>query len=387
MSRPDRPTLPLVEPTAAAPKLEPSRFVDAVIATLPGGVLVLDERGVVLHANEAAGQVLQVPARRLVGRVLGEVRGELSAMMWPADKAEVLLWPETGGDGTLDTAQVLGFSSRRLDGASVGHGGVVTVVSFRDITVQKAQARRESHRQRLADLGKLVSTIAHEIRNPMAAIVSLTQVMATEPAVKADGELSEITTKILAEARRVGRLVDDLLAFGSERPLRKQKVHVVDLMRELVDDLRHLGAEVAGGVREGSGLRPLPMPLQLVVDPTVAAGPYWDLDPDAMRRVIANLVRNAQQAVLRKLPRQPHEGVRVRLRRGPDWLEIDVIDDGVGIPSETLPRVFDTFFTTRPGGTGLGLAIADRLVRAHRGAITLDSRPGQGTVASVRLQA
>jgi PAS domain S-box-containing protein len=354
-------------------------MLDAVISSLATGIITADTAGQITHVNRAACEILGRAHEGLVGRALPSLRGELEAFMWPSDKGEILLMA-SGRPGELQfgDSRILGFSSRVVSDTAGNPSGVV--VSFSDITVAKSKARAEAHSQRLADIGKVVATIAHEIRNPVFAIASLAQVLATEPAIAGDTELGEIVDKILEEARRISRLVDDLLIFGRDRPLEKQRVVTVDLVATLIADLERglLAMEATG----------LPVPVRQHVTADTRDDSVWDVDPEALRRVLSNLIRNSWHAVAaRSSERSPHDGIDVRMSRGADWLEIAVQDRGVGIPADKLEQVFETFYSMRHNGTGLGLAIAQRLISQHRGTITLESRLGEGTTVTVRLPA
>jgi two-component system, NtrC family, sensor histidine kinase HydH len=128
------------------------------------------------------------------------------------------------------------------------------------------------------------------------------------------------------------------------------------------------------------------VPLRLHVGAELAGEPRWLVDADALGRILANLLRNAVQAMSGgPRPLRADEAVQVRLERRGGELELAVIDAGPGIPSEILPSVFDEFFTTRSEGTGLGLAIVSRLVEQHRGCVTFSSTPGRGTRVVVRI--
>jgi PAS domain S-box-containing protein len=351
--------------------------VDAVISALPSGVVTLDPDGRITHANRAASRIFGRPASELVGRRLRDLRGELEAMAWPTERGEILLVPGgRKGELQFDEHTVLGFSSRTVedeDGQRIG-----AVVSFTDITSRKAKERAEAHRRRLADVGRVVSAIAHEIRNPVFAIASLAQVLAAEDAVATDPDLSEMAAKILDESRRIGRLVDDLLGFSSERELQRRRVDVVELLETVIADMRGILAHVGGEVIE--------VPIRLQVGSQIDEHRNWSLDPEAVRQVISNLLRNAWQAVL-AVARDGSlgQGITVGVERVERWLEIEVADKGVGIPEQKLGRVFDAFFTTRRGGTGLGLAIVDRLMRQHGGTVSIESRPRVGTTVLVRF--
>jgi two-component system sensor histidine kinase HydH len=351
--------------------------VEAVISALPSGVITLDPDARITHANRAASRIFGRPPADLTGRRLRDLRGELEAMAWPTERGEILLVPG-GRTGELQFNEhtVLGFSSRTVED---DHGNRIgAVVSFTDITSRKARERAEAHRRRLADIGRVVSAIAHEIRNPVFAIASLAQVLAAEDAVAADPDLSQMAAKILDETRRIGRLIEDLLGFSSERELRRKRVDVIELLDTVIGDMRGVLTQVGGDAIE--------VPIRLEVGAQIEEHRNWSLDPESVRQVISNLLRNSWQAILAVARDGPvGEGITVKVERVDRWLEIEIADKGVGIPEEKLSRVFDAFFTTRRGGTGLGLAIVDRLMRQHGGTVSVESQPRVGTTVLVRF--
>ena len=349
-------------------------LVDAVISELPGGVMVIDRDGKVVHANRAAREILAVgldegDASPLAGRLLHEIRAPLEAMRHSAHKAEIVLPAVMVGRG----ARIIGFSSRALPETGS------LVVSFADITDQRAKEREDEHRRRLADMGKVVSSVAHEIRNPVFAISSLAQVLREEESIVAEADLVGVVDKILAETGRIGRLVEDLLAFGRERDLDLRRVDVVREIEEALADLRKVLPPV-DGVR---------VPLRLLVADSLRDDPHWMLDADAFRQVVVNLVRNAWRAVVSRGRLSSDGLVEIRLShhrvKGEGWLEVAVQDNGIGIPAELRKKIFEAFYTRDPKGTGLGLAVVRRLMRQMGGTIRLHSEVDRGTTFVVRL--
>lgn len=348
----------------AAPSDAERALVEAVIRDLPGGVLTTDAAGRIVHANRAAARILGAQVEALVGRALGEIEPELLAMLGTASKAEVELPDPEGGP-----PRVVGFTSRRI--------ATGMVVSFADITAEKAKRRQQDHARRLADLGQVVASVAHEIRNPVFAITSLAQVLRDEDPVAADAELTLIVDKIRDEASRVSRLVEDLLAFGRERPLRLRAVDVVAELEGIVADLRDILPQVEADA---------PVPLSLEVGEGLRAAPVFQTDGDALRSIAVNLVRNARRAVAERMTRDHRPGqVRVGLARADGLLVLEVVDDGVGIAGDDLPRIFEAFYSRDPKGTGLGLAIVRKLADQLGARIAVDSTPGKGTSVRVRM--
>lgn len=357
----------------AVPSDAERTLVQAVIRDLPGGVLTTDSAGAIVHANLAAARILGADADALVGRPLAQIDPELQAMLGTASKAEIELPDPRGGP-----PRVVGFSSRRI---AAGEGGAPAgmVVSFADITADKALQREQDHARRLADLGQVVASIAHEIRNPVFAITSLAQVLRDEDPVAEDPELANIVDKIRDEAGRVSRLVEDLLAFGRERPLSPREVDVVAELEGLVADLRDVLPRVEKDV---------PVPVALHAADDLRAAPLRETDPDALRSIVVNLVRNARRAVAERVSRKGGAGeVRLSLSTAGRMLVVEVVDDGVGIAPDDLPRIFEAFFSKDPKGTGLGLAIVRKLLDQLGGRITVDSTVGRGTTVRLRLPA
>lgn len=356
--------------------LEDSRLLQAVLAVLPSGLIVTDGRGVVKLANRAAKAMLARETDEPTGMQLSRIRGELDAMLWPTDRGEVLLLP-TPRQAQMGHGEpcVLGFASRDLNDESGERVGSVIVLS--DITDELSRKRKAAHRRRLADVGAVVATVAHEIRNPVFAITSLTQLLQMEPAFAESDDGALMLQKILEETRRISRLVDDLLGFSRDRALVLEKVDVVELMETLVEDVRNT---VGDDERPEERVR-----LELEVAPRTGGKVEWRLDREAIRQVFSNLLRNAIHAVRARRDQKPEHDVVLRVDYWDDWVEIEVEDKGVGIDPHVLPHVFDPFFTSDKKGTGLGLAVVDRLVRQHRGTVSIGSKLGTGTVITVRF--
>lgn len=245
-------------------------------------------------------------------------------------------------------------------------------LSERHAAAEEALRRRD----RLAAMGELASTVAHEVRNPLNAIAMTarrlrreflaTGTPAQSPAVEIgaepDPELVELIDVLERETQRINGIVQQFLEFA--RP--------PALMRRLVD----LGHTTTSAVE---ALRPLAATrgVTLILEPAGAADAF--VDPDQLRHVIDNLVRNAIEAT-------PSDGrVHVAVRSGSREQTIEVRDTGPGIPPEHLSRIFDLYFTTKPHGTGIGLAVAHQIVTAHGGTIEVESDPGVGTRMTIRL--
>ena len=244
------------------------------------------------------------------------------------------------------------------------------------------EMERELRRsERLAAIGELAASIAHEIRNPLAAISGSTQMLrGAGRGPQSDRERQRLMEIVVRETDRLNSLITDFLNFARPRPLQRTPV---DLCAAVEEVIKMFQSAKPTGVRVHCDLRP---------------GLHADADPTQVRQLLWNLVLNAAQAMpetgtlrisSRELagaaPQEPGSGRRNENAEEGAWAEIVIADDGVGIPPEMMERIFDPFFTTRPEGTGLGLPTVHRIVEDHGGTLHIDSCPGSGTTVSVRL--
>jgi signal transduction histidine kinase len=221
-------------------------------------------------------------------------------------------------------------------------------------------------RERLAAVGELAATVAHEVRNPLAVMFNCVSTL--QKVVTALPDAKELLGTLLEEANRINQIVSELLEFA--RP--------ADAFLR-IDSLEDILTGAIAAV-EGAQAEPPKVRVELVI-----ARPLRPmlLDGRLVRRAIINLVGNALQA----MPGGGRIVVRVveeSLARRP-VVRIEVSDDGPGIPASTLERIFDPFFTTKASGTGLGLSIAKRVVEAHDGQLSVHSEEGRGTTFTIRL--
>jgi len=226
--------------------------------------------------------------------------------------------------------------------------------------IAEAALRR---RDRLAAMGELASTVAHEVRNPLNAIGMSVQrlrrefVDANKPADGAGAsEQRELLDVLSGETQRINRIVQQFLDYARPPRLAARRT-----------DLGGLVADIAASLRASAEARGVS-----IADDAARAG-EGVVDPDQLRQAIDNLVRNAIDAS------PPGARVSVRARRAGAGHVIEIEDRGPGIPADILPKIFDLYFTTKPDGTGVGLAVTHQIVEAHGGTIEVDSAEGRGT--------
>ena len=235
-----------------------------------------------------------------------------------------------------------------------------------ELASTNAQLQRS---KRLSALGEMAAGIAHEIRNPLAAIQLYASMVEEDlEAEEMNRELAvDNTKKIVSAVRGLNGIVNDVLSFAREIEVDRQHVFVSDVFDRVID--AHLPAIVEGDVR-------------VERDDFELADLMLNVDGNLLHQALLNLVRNAVDAM------GEIEGERV-LRTGVkvdeenEFVVLSVSDTGEGIDDEAIDRIFNPFFTTRNTGTGLGLAIVHRLVEAHGGAIVVSNQ--EGAVFQVNL--
>jgi two-component system NtrC family sensor kinase len=225
--------------------------------------------------------------------------------------------------------------------------------------------------EKLSSLGKLSASIAHEINNPLAGILTFAKLMirTIEHGPVGDAERKTLVKQLALvqrESERCSAIVRNLLDFARERPLQLKAL-----------DVNHVVEEVFSLVANQTAM------LGVEVTKDLARVPMVEADFGQLRQAFLNIVINGIEA----MGKGGHLRVSTRPLPGQDGLEIVVQDDGPGIPPELMQKIFDPFFTTKEKGTGLGLSVVYGIVERHKGRVTVESEPGKGTRFTIRLPA
>jgi len=343
---------------------------EAVFESSVEALIVLDAGGAICAANHRARE-------RLRGANLDSGSARLAGLLAAGDAASFGTWCKQAAE-----------TNRAAFEAVLPSGGTIKVC-FRAIlpesrhllasleekpVAQRVQgswrtAQMQPHilqTEKMAALGQLVSGIAHELNNPLTAIMGYGQLLlghGLEPA-----QLSE-AKRIYQEAERARRIVKNLLYFARETSPERTRVDLNEIVERTLA-LRSYELKVENILTECDLAPNLPETLA---------------DPYQLQQVVLNLLVNAEQALLAG---RGQGRVWMRTRRlGSDRISLEVSDDGPGIPPDIASRVFDPFFTTKPPGvgTGLGLSIVYGIVKQHGGEVTFDSHPGAGAKFTVEL--
>lgn len=216
--------------------------------------------------------------------------------------------------------------------------------------------------KRLSDIGTLAATVAHELRNPLAAIsmaASNIRRKAANPLL--DKHLNNVDKKITES----NQIINNLLFYSRIRMPQLEKVDITDILKECVETAKSIAS------------RKVPTRMEL----DISKSNPLEADPLQMKEVFFNILDNACDAV----SSDPRGKIRIRSAENTGFINIRIEDTGTGIDRENLGKIFEPFFTTKAKGTGLGLYVCQQIVKLHGGDITIESEPGKGTVVSVNL--
>ena len=335
--------------------------LEAMLGAMVEGVLVIDRQGQVVRANERVREIFGLGRDDpLLGRRLWDVSRdtELSGFVREAMNRS---------QPTFREVQLRGEKDRFL-AVTAGPTADRTawVIVLHDVTEMKRLERVRTD---------FVANVSHELRTPMTAIKGFAETLASTGYDDRE-RVARYVSIIERQASRLSRLIEDLLTL-SDLELGKMAVRMRTMaLAPIVHDV----VELLSGTADRAHVK-----VQIEVDEGIEAKG----DPDRLAQVVSNLLENAI-----KFSENPGE-VTVRVQRAATGglVELQVVDRGVGIPAEDLPRLAERFYrvdkarSSELGGTGLGLSIVKHIVQAHGGSLLIESRVGVGTTVTVRLPA
>lgn len=330
----------------------------AVLESLPSGVLTVDEHGHIVYVNGAGADILGGEPAGLVGGALVE---RAPALVVPDGLAEHERFERTAL--VEERERMIGGSVARLTGLE---GLAGRVIVFQDLTELRRLQQDVARAERLAELGRFAAGLAHEIRNPLAAMIGCLQLLQSDHTLgggSSDGQ--RMLGIVHREAERLSHLVSEFLTYARPAPPVFSSTELLALARETVATMRN-------GVEAG-------VQLEVSGDEVVAM-----CDPQQVRQALWNLIGNAAQALARG-GEEARGTVRVTVGTDGKHGTLTVDDSGPGVPDEIRGRIFEPFFTTKPNGTGLGLAAVHQTLVQQRGEITLGMSPLGGARFVVRL--
>jgi len=359
--------------------LELKNFNESIIQSMEAGLLTVDLKGFITSLNTGA--------ERILGWKTNEVLGKKIKSVLIPEEVDILLMSSTK-PGSLPYSRETQLTVKSGEKISIGftttdridnqNNKVGTIVSFRDISELKQMQSEVKRMERLASLGILASGIAHEIKNPLAGIKSLSQTC-KEEFEEGDSRL-EYLTRIINQVNRLDELLKAIVAFARPKPPDRKSYDIKKVIHEVVNlitkKLKTNNIEYIEDIDDN---------LPIVV-----------IDPQQIQQVFLNLILNAIDAVSKDgsitVSAKPVKFTTPKLIKKSDkWIKqdsfvkINITDTGKGIPQQQLESIFDPFFTTKSDGLGMGLSIVYRIIEDHHGDIDVNSKPNKGTTFTITL--
>jgi signal transduction histidine kinase len=336
--------------------------LDQLFSNLMDGLLLFDGQDRLALATPAVARFLGRPTEEILHHSADELfsgGGPLERRLRQAFRSrEPLAWQTVEVPEEAETQRV----SVSVQFVREQERNVATLVTLRDASTRAQLQDQLDVAAKLAALGRLTSGVAHEVKNPLNAMVLQLEILKAK--LGPEGEEVEPQLQILSsEIRRLDRVVKTFLDFARPVELRPTATDLETLVREVFTL-----AEPHARTNK----------VQLILEPNGTL-PAVRLDPDLMKQALLNLVLNGCQAM-------PSGGqLKVAPHLLPRTVELEIADQGVGIPPEARPKIFSLYFTTKPNGTGVGLAMTYRIIQLHNGSIDFSSELDRGTTFRVSL--
>jgi len=361
----DRQTRSDVQLAAATRSLADLRALhERIVESIRSGVITTDLQGRIYTFNAAAEEI--------TGYKVSDVRGEDASIFFGDMTRQIPDSMNAAATGKVSPrfqadcltpnglALRLGFSIAPLSGESGEINGMV--ITFQDLTDIRALEETSRRQDRMAAVGRLAASIAHEIRNPLAAMRGSIQMLRSE--MDGDTEQAQLMEIIMRESDRLNKIVADYLNYARPRPAELKNVDISALVADTFKLLRN-SAELSS-----SHLLKEDLPDR----PAIVSG-----DPEQLKQVCWNIARNA----LKSMPNGGTFSVSLNDVDG-NRLRLSFTDTGCGMSPEQVERLFEPF-TSTTGGTGLGLSIVYQIIRDHSGTINVRSRLREGTTITIEL--
>jgi PAS domain S-box-containing protein len=336
--------------------------MNSVMAGMEDGLLLFTKDARAVMVSPAAEKFLGAPAGDFLGRLVTDIFPP-GHPLFEALHLDGNRLTEGASETEVDTAagrRRVGVSVQEIQGAGDRMGALITLRDLDSIESINTQLQVS---ERLAAVGRITAGVAHEVKNPLNSMRLWLENLKESLPADADSAALQAVHVLDVEIDRLDAVVKRFLDFSRPMDVRLEPTQLADLLREVLEvaqpQLQKANVQVA---------RLLPIGI-----------PEVFVDRDLLKQAVLNLVLNAVEAM-------PTGGqLQLTLSRRGEMAEITVGDTGKGIPTENKQKVFQLFFTTRPGGSGIGLASTFRIVQLHNGSIDFTSEVGRGTTFRIEL--
>lgn len=340
-------------------------FTGLLISRLPVGIIATDQEGRIRTFNSTAAAMTDRSVESVQnGEPESVLPKKVSRFFSPHDNRDEITDRAVSLDGADNVNYSLHLSSLPVYNQDTNFMGRVLLMY--DLSELKRLEKEIQRHDRLVALGKMAAGVAHEVRNPLSSIKGFATLLGSK--FKDGSQEHEAANLLVHEAERLNRSITELLNYARPTTLKKEQVNLGDLvsssLKLISSDAQALGVKTS-----------------LEIDPDI---PDITADRDRINQVLLNLYLNGLQA-MEDSSQEKELKVSVHFDGAEGGIMIHIQDNGEGIPQESIDKILDPYFTTKPEGTGLGLALAYKIIDEHNGTIRFESFEGQGTTVIVTL--
>jgi two-component system sensor histidine kinase HydH len=336
-------------------------FSDNLVENMPIGLIATNMNNKVISVNPAASKILGIPIefnpRGIEVGLPAEIKTLLDSVSDKMDLVEREIKLKANGSSPIKL-EAIANPLHDKEGKSLG-----TMLILRDKTELHRLKKEMEQNKRLAAIGRLAAGVAHEIRNPLSSLKGYATFF--KEIFDPDSENYTIADTMTKEVDRLNRVVSELVEFAKPVAVSENRVDIQALVLEIIQLITYEpGAEH--------------IEIKTDIDPQLS---QINADADRLKQVFLNLCLNSLQSMENK------GSLDINLKNdiSEDKIIITISDTGCGIKKEDISNIFDPYFTTKSSGTGLGLAIVHSIIKAHKGNINVESKPGKGTVFTISL--
>lgn len=339
-------------------------YNENILQSVTSGVLTFNGEKKIMTFNAAASAILNVPLEAAKGKTYLDLFGEnqkITSFLEQTLEKEREIFREECEVERLDKDRIwLGLNTSLIRDRQNHIIGATLV--FTDLTEMKMLQEQIELKKRLAVMGEMSAWIAHEFRNYMGTILGFSRLLSKKLEPKDAGQ--EMIQAITDELSSMERLITELLSYGKRAEVHPVPVAMIPLLKDLMQEF--IVSQKYSNIRWITSFPPVV--------------PEVKLDPVLINRAFSNLLRNALEAM------EGRGEIRLRvLTRPAGMIQVEISDNGPGIPKENLDKIFLPFFTTKDEGTGVGLSLVHKIILSHGGHLSVGSVEGKGTTFRIIL--
>lgn len=332
-------------------------YSSQIIENVSDGIIVIDKLGKIKSTNGSIENLLNVSGKNIVGADFSNV--------FPGNNCDSILKDSSTIveiECTINDQKRTLLISKSVFNDENHESNLILVI--RDLTKQKKLEEQIVRSERLTAMGELASSVAHEIRNPLNSIGTITQQLGKDfiPQENKD-EYKNLTQLVYQEVKRINETIESFLKFARPKPIQPETFLLSELFSQIENQYKEM-------FKQNNFI--------LIINNSISEYVFWD--KKQMAQVLINLIENALDAL------NPNGVLKIETRAVENnAIEIKIEDTGKGISSDNLKRIFNLYFTTKTKGSGIGLSVVQQIISEHNGVISVESTSGKGTKFTILL--